>query len=278
MISFVFPLAIGNAMTVQLEPPAGAEKWRVLRKIVDSFSGFDDMDALLVYEGDDKSFLDASYLKNDQLYFYRAYYWIGDEWVDGGGNSGTPRATYGDDSVDVQSFVRDRVDAGLQEEVARGMLRPRSGSVQVLTAPPVYEETRWPVVCIRMINDHPQHRGLGEIIQTDEFDGDAWEDTEGWLASVQLSVEAWSMNPDERIALRKSIRRIIVGNLAAFELAGMSTIEFSQQDTEALNGEFPAPVYQSVGTFTCLAPVVVGGRVAPIREVITRSTVYGDEA
>jgi hypothetical protein len=38
---------------------------------------------------------------------------------------------------------------------------------------------------------------------------------------------------------------------------------------DAINGEYPAPIYQVMNTFTCLAPVRVGGRESSIREIIS---------
>jgi hypothetical protein len=52
-----------------------------------------------------------------------------------------------------------------------------------------------------------------------------------------------------------------------FDANGMIKVAFSQQDVDAVSGEYPAPVYQSAGTFTCTAPVIVGDQVAPITDV-----------
>lgn len=275
----IVPLAVGNALRVFLEPPAGALMWRVLRKGADTFVDQDDPDAFRVCEGDEKSFVDFEYLQNGSVYHYRAFYWNGMDWTASASATGTPNATYEDCSTDALVVVRDRINAGLQAEVARGTLRPKSGSIQVLTAPPVMEDVRWPLVTVQLVNEGPGERGIGEILEPDEFDGIGydWSDNEGWLARVQLAITAWSMNPDERITLRQVLRRLVVANLPVFDDAGIQQVEFSQQDFDAVGGEYPAPVYQSMGTFNCLAPVSVGGDVPAIRDVISRSIINGEQ-
>jgi hypothetical protein len=51
MIGFIQPIASGNAIRLLLSPVMGASNWRVLRKESDDFSGHDDPNAYLVYEG-----------------------------------------------------------------------------------------------------------------------------------------------------------------------------------------------------------------------------------
>ena len=176
---------------------------------------------------------------------------------------------YVDYSVDSLSLVRDRLAAGLAVEVARGTLIPSTGAIPVLTAPPQFDDTRWPMVSVHLVSESPSERSIGEMLVSDSFDQDAnqWTESEGWLANVQIAVIGWSMNPDERIALRKAIRRVVIGNLSVFDAAGMVTPEFSIQDVDSVAGEYPAPVYQAAGTFTCQAPVVVGDQVEPIVDV-----------
>lgn len=267
MIAMIVPLSVGNALRVFLEPPAGAHRWRILRKAVNTFTGQDDPDALLVYDGTEKSALDSELLQNGTPVFYCAFYWDGTTWTPSNVASGTANTTYSDASTDVLTVVRDRLNWGLQNEVQRGVLKPKSGSIQVLTAAPVWESTRWPLVTVHLLNEGPDERGLGELIEPDVFDGSQWSENEGWLASVQLAVIGWSQNPDERITLRKALRRLIVANLPVFDANGMVKVAFSQQDVDAVSGEYPAPVYQSAGTFTCVAPVIVGDQVAPITDV-----------
>lgn len=274
MIEMLEPLSVGNAVRVVLSPPAGSLYWNVLRNTTGVFPSATDPNSTLVFQGSDAAPVDTTGLVNGTKYYYNAFYWNGTTWTADTASSCTPNATYQDSSTDVLSVVRDRIDAGLQVEVARGTLVPQSGAIQVLTAPPVFQDTRWPVVTVHLLSEAPVVRGLGELVETDSFDTTAhlWDESEGWMARVQLAVIGWSQNPDERIALRQALRRLIVANLPVFDANGMLEIEFSQQDVDAISGEYPAPVYQSAGTFTCLAPVIVGDQVDAITDVQVTGT------
>ena len=81
------------------------------------------------------------------------------------------------------------------------------------------------------------------------------------MADVGLTIVGWSLNGDERAELRRAIRRIIIGNLPVFSDRGMEQVSIKQQDVDAISGEYSAPLYQVMTTFTCKAPVRVGSRV-----------------
>lgn len=270
MISSVVPLAVGNALRLFVQPPTTARLWRILRKETNDFTGEADPGARKVYEGTEKSVCDWEFLNNGTTYYYRAYYWNGTTWTASATASGAPAATYEDASTDVPSIVRDRLEVGLAAEVARTKLYPESGSVQVLNAPPAWEDILWPLVTVHLQSENRYVSGIGEMTEAGGFDEltSEWKETEGWYAKVTLAVIGWSQNPDERTELRKALRRIIVANLGIFDAAGMAEIDFQQQDMEALGGEFPANVYQSMGTFTCMAPVrVVTSKSVPVADV-----------
>lgn len=268
MISLIQPVAAGNALRVFLQPPAGAVWWRLLRKVEDTFAGESDPDALLIYEGAEKVALDIAQLVNGRLYHYRPYYRVGAAWVPGDTVTATPNATYEGIGQDVLSLVRERLDLGLQAELARGTLTHDHGHIPVLTAPPIFEDTVWPIVTVHLSSDAPAERAIGELIETDEFDGSGWTEKEGWLARTQLTIMGWSLNPDERIEVRKALRRVVQANLPIFDFAGMVEIEFSQQDTEDF-ANYGVPIYQVLCTFSCLSPVQVGAKVGAIEEVTT---------
>ena len=255
MIKFIQPIASGNAIRILLSPVTGAEKWRVLRKDTDDFTGHDDAGAFIVYEGDDPVVVDHQLLINGQLYYYKAYYLVEAVWQASVTATGMPQASYEDISTDVLSLLRDRLDYGFRVEVGRGVITHEYNAVPVLTAPPVFEDTRWPCVTVHLQSESPLERGLGEILLPDNFDidEDAWAVREGWLASVQLQVVTWSLNPDERMEMRKAVRRIIQANLPVFDSEGITGIEISQQDVEDFTS-YQAPVYQSMCGFTCVAP------------------------
>ena len=269
MISNIVPLPIGNALKIFLVPPAGALTWRILRNGTGTFAGEADPASVLAYSGDESYVVDAFSLQNGIAMYYCAFYWDGTQWTASNVVAATPNATYTDSSTDALSLLRDRLAAGLAVEVARGTLMPACGSIDVLTAPPQYESSRWPMVSVHLASETPAERVLGETFMPDSFDDIAneWTEAEGWLANVQITVIGWTQNPDERITLRQALRRIVVGNLPIFDAAGIVQPEFSIQDVDAVSGEYPAPVYQAAGTFTCMAPVVVGDQVDPISDV-----------
>lgn len=274
MIAIVQPLYAGNALRLFVEPPAGAVRWKILRKGSDSFSGHDDPSALVAYEGDERVIVDSSYLQNDVMAFYKPFYTAdGLAWTAEATASGTPSATYEDQTTDVLSFLRERLEAGLQVEVQRGSLVNELGYVQVYTAAPSLErDLKFPLVTLHLDSEDPTARVLGEAIGHDDFDaiGDEWTESEGWLSSVVVSVIGWSLNADERIELRKAIRRVIVANLGVFADRGWQQVSVSLRDMDAVSGEYSAPVYQVMGTFTCVAPVVVSGRVGTMKTLISQ--------
>lgn len=273
MITLIQNLYAGNALRLFLEPPIGAVSWRVLRKGSDSFTDQNDATAFVAYEGDEKIVVDAESLNNEVMAFYRPFYYDGAAWTAGATASATPTATYEDSTTDVLSFMRDRVERGLLVEVQRQNLTNDLGYIQVYTAPPSLErDLRFPLVTIHLDSESPGARGIGENISGDEFDaiGFEWNESEGWLAQVQLSIVGWSLNSDERIELRKALRRIVIANLPILASRGIDEVSLTQQDVDAVNGEFGAPIYQVVSTFSCLAPVRVSERIhQPITDVIT---------
>ncbi|MNY60256.1 hypothetical protein D3C86_1967870 [compost metagenome] len=97
-----------------------------------------------------------------------------------------------------------------------------------------------PLVTVTLEGESRDLRGIGEDTMGDflEADSDEWLEHEGWLAGVQVSIVGWSLNPDERIELRKSIRRVIVGNLTVLADKGMLLPNLSLKDDDAVNGEF----------------------------------------
>lgn len=268
MISFVEPLPIGNAVRVLLAPTAGATRTRVLRKTSDDIANENDPAAALIYEGDDNSIVDTKTLTNGTVYYYRAFDLVGLSWLASPSASATPGESGGMFAPDPLEIVRERLEAGLKVLVGAGVLQHASGYIPCYSAPPQVENIQWPVVSIHLRNDTPAYRGIGEILSPDELniDGD-WDEAEGWLTRVQLDIIAWSLNPDERIALRKALKRLLIGNLPVFADSGMDQVEFSISDTEDFES-YNAAVYQAVCNFTCIAPALFVG-VQPATDELT---------
>lgn len=262
MILSVRPLYSGNALQVFLQPLAGADAWRLLRKPTNDFTDQNDPNALLAYEGTDRAITDAEPgLINEVPVYYKPYYLVNGVWTAAAAVSGTPQATYADQSTDVMRILRDRLEAGLKVEVARGTFVLPGGrdTIAVLTSPPLEQMVQLPVVTIHQSNAAPETRAVGEEIMPDTWDAELseWKENQGFLESIALDVVGWSLNPDERIELRKAIRRVLVANFEVFDAAGMVQIGYSATDIDAISGEYSANIFQSVFNFTCQAPVIV---------------------
>ena len=270
MISFVQPLFSGNALRLFLRPPTGAVYWKVLRKASNVFSGADDPAAVEVFEGDELVIVDSAFLQNEVMVFYCPFYSADDgaTWLAGPVASGTPLATYEEQTSDVQSVLRERLELGLLVEVQRGNLTSEIGCIQVTTATPsVEQDLRFPLVTVHLEGETPTDRALGEYIGGDDIS----EDSEGWLANVSIRIVGASLNGDERIELRKAIRRVIAANFSLFDDHGWLTPNLAQEsDEDAVGGEYPASMYFTSSTFTCVAPVRVSARAPTVRDVISQ--------
>lgn len=269
MITMIFALAAGNALRIMLLIPPSSIRWVVLRSAASSFTGWNDVSAKTVYDGNDSStVLDISELDNGTVYYYCLFSTTdGITWAASSIVSATPEAAYQDASTDVQELVRSRLEVGLANELLAGKIKKKDGLIQVLDAPPVYENTTFPVVSVHMDNETPINRAIGEIVGGEYVtpDGQVF-DGEGWHVRVTLSITAWLLNGDERGEFRRALRRLIIANLPVFDDAGMMEIEFSAQDTEDFE-TFEYPVYMNICTLTCVAPVNVVREVPAISAV-----------
>lgn len=266
MIALLHRLPVGNAVRVLLMPPPGAVSWRVLRKDADTITGPDDAEALTVFEGSERSFLDVGGLENDIPAFYRPFYRIAaGGWATAPSVSITPAATFADASADPQRLVRDRLELGLRVYVARGALAHEMGFIPVLTAPPLLEEMRLPVVTVELSGASDVQRFVGNAIGGDRFNPTTldWTVSEGLLSRTQLEITAWSLNPDERIALRRALRMILLGNEAVFADAGLAEVEVSALSDINDFESYHAPIYRAACTFNCLAATVLDGKEEP---------------
>lgn len=274
MINIIQVMPVGNALRIHLTPPDGSVRWRLLRREDDNFVDENDVGAVMVIDTFlDKVILDTEKLVNATLYYYRAYYYDGSAWTASASMTQTPDTTYEGNDVDVLSILIDRLYLGLSSEIQRNYLKPNSGKIKVLNAPPQFEDTRFPVVTVHIDQDAPGERFIGETLADDAFDSGTWTEAEGWLARWSLSIIGWAMNPDGRIALRKSIKRTLLANLPIFDGLGLDLVEFDFSDSEDLTS-YPAPIYQVNAKFTCLAPAYVTATASAITDV--QLTVDGD--
>jgi uncharacterized membrane protein len=262
MITLLRPLSAGSAVRLHTALPAGADYMRILRKASDTFAGPSDPAAAMVIDAFAEGTLIDLNVKDGVLSWWHCWDWIGGSWVDSGpSQSATPATSYIDDRLDPQELVRLRIQSGLDAEIARGSLFPPSGAIQVTTAPfALADGITLPTVSVHLESTGPETRGIGDELQDflDPVDG-LYVGSEGWLARYALTVAAVSLNADERIALRKALRRIVQANLPIFADAGMSLVEFQQTDAEQFS-ENNAPLYITSGAFSCVAPAFIRER------------------
>lgn len=272
MISMVEPLHAGNALRLFIEPPTGAIEWKILRKGSGTFAGVGDPSALMVYQGGENVIVDTNSLQNGVMAFYCPFYTTdGQTWTPGPVSNGTPNANYAEHTTDVLTDLRQRLEAGLFVECQRGNFQTELGYIQVFIGPvPLDQNQRFPLVSIQMEGEDPSERSLGEMLSADSFDsiGGDWDESEGWLSNVRITVQGVAINSDERNELRKALRRVVLANLPVFEGLGWSQPSLqTHADDNAVNGEFPAPLFITNNTFSCVAPVRVGGPVDAITDV-----------
>jgi hypothetical protein len=257
----LFALAAGNAVRIVVTPPATAAAWwRVLRRTSDSFTGAGDTGAVLVADDcTDNCLIDVDALVNGTSYFYHVYFTPdGETWTDAPSVSIVPAATYQDAAPDPQLLLVQRLTAGMAVEIASGRFTPSSGTCPVVTSPyALADRISFPMISVHLDTTGPETRAIGETVTGDILDvfGTPGE-SEGWLASFSMNVVGVSLNPDERIALRMAVRRVIQVNLEVFDAAGMLNIGFQQQDSEDFEAK-NAPLFMTGGKFTCQAPASV---------------------
>ena len=268
-----YPLPIGNAVRLLGSLPAGALEWRILRKTVNTFSGPADPNASLVSAGGKYPKIyavDSTVLTNGTTYYYLLYSFNGTTWAaDPAPTMAVPAWNLDDQSTDPLTLVRDRLEDGLRNLVQRGVLVHQRGAIPVHNAPPLFDESIFPVVTVHCTQDGSAERAIGEQIADDGGDAsDAlWAESEGWLSRWELAIIIWSMNPDARCAIRKAVKQIIIGNLPVFNAAGMVQIDLTLADQEDFES-YDAPLYQTMGRLTCMAPSVVVTTLTPIRDVV----------
>jgi len=270
------PLPVGNALKVLMDPESMSIQWRLMRNTTGVFAGPTDPLSMAIYTGDQATYcVDVFALVNGTEYSYCLYSTLdGENWTPSDVFTATPNAIYGDQSVDALTIVRDRMEKGMAVEVLRGTLTPQTKQIPVLNAPPAFEDTRWPMVSVHVTSDGPAERAIGESIGEDDWDPATgmWKEGEGWIANTVLAIVGWSKNADERIAIRKAMRRLVIANLPVFGGLGMSRIDINQSDQDYVSGEYPAPVFSTVCSFSCLAPAYITDEVP----VVTEITVDGE--
>lgn len=266
MISSVTSPSAGNALQIQLCPPAGCRRWRLLRSTGSVIPAFNSPNMVLVHDGREKTVLDTAKLVNGTTVYYRAFYFVNGTWQASAVVSAVAQSTFRNETNDHVEFVRERVELGFAGLVARGVLTPRSGAIAVLTASPELDNVRFPCVTVHLASDADSVRGVGEEISDDEFDGDDLHEYEGWLSALQLTIIVWSKHSDERKLMRQQLKAVLMANLPVFDGVGMVQVSMQFADQEDFES-YPAPMHQAICTLSCMAPSVVSRPVPVITDV-----------
>lgn len=281
-ITFLSTLPIGHAVELTVAVPAGMLGWHVRRRLDAQFPAdpLDMSDCTLIHAEERAlpdfrmaatSLLDDADIQHGIPYYYQAYGYDGQRWTSSPVHTLTPQGRALVHSPDPLTLLRERLRVGLEDAVLAKQLRPATGRIPVLTAPPQADTTAWPLVTLHLETDTAAERYIGEQVDMDRrtLNG-TWLETEGWLSRTDIRVIGWSQNPDERMALRLILKHLILGNLPVFAAHGLMTPDWSQQDSEDFQ-TYPAPVYQTVGSFSCLSAAALSAP-APSIATLTASS------
>lgn len=273
MISYLASVAAGNAVEALLKPPAGALRWKLLRKRTDDIAAADDPAANVILDSsEDKFVIDRYALANGTEYFYRVFYFNGTDWTGAPSRSVTPACALSEISTDVIEIVRERIDLGFTALVDRGDLQHESGHIPVLLATPEFDNAQWPLITVHMTNESQAERFVGEIFAPDAVGGIGDDDDgvysyDGQLTRYTLTIIVWCLNGDMRNQMRRYLGAVVRANLPVFESTQMSLVEASFADFDDV-ATYPAPVYQSTCTLSCVAPSVVENHIPRVAAVV----------
>ncbi len=278
MIAMVYAPSAGNALGVLIAPPEGALAWRVLRSAagVTPASVTDPAGTLVFESASEAGFIDVGPLQNGQTYTYTPFYQFaaGGPWQPASGQSGTPSTQIQTGMLDTLTLVRDRIALGIQAYIAGGALQPASGSIPVLIASPQIASVTFPLVTCHLVGDDSAERFVGDEVGAPRFDGAMWHTDGGYLSGVSVMVIGWAQTVDERSQLRDALKSIVQQNLPILAQSGLSRIDQRWSDQDDMES-FSAPVYQAVGTLSCLAPSVIERVDAPVSDVVITNIYAG---
>ena len=276
-INFAHAPPCGNAVSLVIMPvrrdETWASAWRLLRRFDDDFiAGADDPEAVVVDAGAEASEMfsvfDYQGLVNGQPTWYQHYVRFDDDAWEAAGDPVSVTPAYLAEplfaSPDLAGLVRERLALGLAEEVKIGRLRHETGAIPVLTAQPLIDQVKLPVVTVILTDRRAEVRGIGEGLLPDQFDGEFWSVYEGWLDRSTVQVAVWSLNHSDRLRLRDAVQRILMLNLPVLDAAGYLTPDLSAADSADFES-YGAPVFQSVFTLSCLHAALVRDQAHPLR-------------
>ena len=263
MITHLLAPSCGAAVALQVSLDPAAERWRLLRRPDEDFTGADDPDARLIEEWTDyqpyPAVLDYTGLVNGTPVWYALYARDSGAWALSGDPATVTPAYLAEPlytAPDLAELLRERLHSALQAEVAAQRLRHESGAIPVLVGYPQIESVRLPVVTVLLMQRAPSVRGVGELVIPDVFDPDGWNHYEGWLDRSTVQIGVWSLNHEDRVQIRNAVQRALILNLPILDAAGFTLPDLSLSDTQDFEA-FNAPIYQSVFTFSADHPALV---------------------
>lgn len=282
MIQLAQAMPCGNAAAILVRPLPGADEWRVLRRADEAFTDAETGVLVAGEEGDTpQQVVDWTGLVNGTPYYYQCFCRFDDAWgTSGGVHEVTPDYQDQPDfhAPDPAAFVRERLALGLASELALGRISHAKNIIPVLSAPPQIDQVALPLVTVMLEQRGAEVRAIGEELIPDAFSqaDDLWDEFEGWLDRSRLQIIVWSLNPDERKALRDAVQRVLLLNLPVFDFAQFTSLDLSESE-QADFQSFNAPVYQALFDLTCLHPSIVRNRVTPIRHTEVTADAYTNQ-
>ena len=256
--NLIQPIECGNAVRLVVQSTAGEARWRVLRKEANTFTAYNDPAAYVVHDGNERFLTDARLLVNGAPYFYALYGYDGTAWLAPVIATVTPQSTFATDAIlDAQEIVRERVDVTLHSMISRGLVALSKTTVPVMSIPFYQQGTDLPVVTVLFGGATPATHGIGNDMATEAKAGDQWVGYQGWHQIVNLDITAWSLNAQERNALRVALETVIAANLDIFDSLGLNLIDVQNvQDSEDFQS-MNVPIYQTVLRIGCQIVVAV---------------------
>lgn len=266
MIAVIYALSSGKAVGIFLNPPGTALMWRVIRSERDEFLANENTMGL-IYEGNERGCVDIGGLSNGRTYYYKPFYYDGVKWTGFPSKSIVPGFTMIDRSVDVLSLLRDRIDTGLNDLIKTGQLTHPNNIAPVVTESPQIQDINLPCVTLHISSDSDESRFLGDMFEPDIDAGIGFVDEiTGYYSRYTLEIVVWAKNGDERLAYRKALKALFIGNTLIFSEFGLEEMHFSFSDSEEFD-LYQFPTYMSVCTFSCLAPSAISGAYATVTEI-----------
>jgi hypothetical protein len=239
--------------------PCGARQMRVLRRWDANFpdAPVEDAETFAVFGGAPQTgVLDWHGLVPDIPHWYAVYYLVDDAWQRAEPQSIVPTRQVHPPSLDSLDAIRERVEIGLNALLDAGHLRHPRGRFTVLTAPPLFDDVAFPAVAVHLEQATPDQHFIGGFIGEERLENGCWQETAGWRSRYAVSIEAWSLNPDERRLLRRAIRDTVIAARDVLEMIGLQELEATVSDDEDFQS-YNAPLYRTQTRLSYLAPDVV---------------------